>query len=101
MKFRAAPTAKNQPTMKTILFTFVSLLDTRLHAEGEHTVRVEVLAQTVAVKNVCARRETKLHQTGSTLTPLDFKDFIPAAENPLGKASDGKPVGLAPGMVTK
>jgi parallel beta-helix repeat protein len=39
-------------------------------------------------------RETELHQTGGTLTPLDFKDFIPAAHNPLGKATDGKPVGL-------
>ena len=38
--------------------------------------------------------ETELHQTGSTLTPLNFKDFIPAADNPLSKASDGKPVGL-------
>ena len=46
-----------------------------------------------------AWRETELHQTGSTLTPLDFKDFIPAADNPLGKASDGKPVGLEPGTV--
>lgn len=46
-----------------------------------------------------AWRETELHQTGSTLTPLDFKDFIPAAENPLSKASDGKPVGLEPGVV--
>lgn len=45
-----------------------------------------------------AWRETELHQTGSTLTPLDFKDFIPAAENPLSKATDGKPVGLEPGL---
>jgi hypothetical protein len=29
--------------------------------------------------------------------PLDFKDFIPAAENPLSKASDGKAVGLEAG----
>ena len=48
-----------------------------------------------------AWRETELHQTGSTLTPLDFKDFIPAAENPLSKASDGKPVGLEAGAVSK
>lgn len=47
-----------------------------------------------------AWRETELHQTGSTLTPLDFKDFIPAAENPLSKASDGKPVGLEAGAVS-
>lgn len=47
-----------------------------------------------------AWRETELHQTGSTLAPLDFNDFIPAAENPLSKASDGKPVGLEPGSVT-
>ncbi|MBL9181172.1 MAG: hypothetical protein JNN17_03465 [Verrucomicrobiaceae bacterium] len=46
-----------------------------------------------------AWRETELHQTGSTLAPLDFKDFIPAADNPLSKASDGKAVGLKPGMV--
>jgi parallel beta-helix repeat protein len=46
-----------------------------------------------------AWRETELHQTGSTLTPLDFDDFIPAADNPLSKASDGKPVGLEPGAV--
>ncbi len=46
-----------------------------------------------------AWRETELHQTGSTLTPLDFKDFIPAAENPLSKASDGKPMGLEPGSL--
>jgi parallel beta-helix repeat protein len=43
-----------------------------------------------------AWRETELHQTGSTLAPLHFEDFIPAAENPLGKARDGKPVGLEP-----
>lgn len=43
-----------------------------------------------------AWRETELHQTGSTLAPLDFEDFIPAAENPLSKASDGKAVGLEP-----
>lgn len=48
-----------------------------------------------------AWRETELHQTGSTLTPLDFKDFIPAAENPLSKASDGKVVGLEPGAVPR
>jgi hypothetical protein len=47
-----------------------------------------------------AWRETELHQTGSTLTPLDFKDFIPAAENPLSKASDGKPVGLETGALS-
>ena len=41
-----------------------------------------------------AWRETELHQTSSTLTPLHFEDFIPAADNPLSKASDGKPVGL-------
>jgi len=43
-----------------------------------------------------AGRETELHQTRSTLAPLDLEDFIPAAENPLSKASDGKPVGLEP-----
>ncbi|MFM7606555.1 MAG: fibronectin type III domain-containing protein [Prosthecobacter sp.] len=48
-----------------------------------------------------AWRETELHQTGSTLTTLDFKDFIPAADNPLGNASDGKVVGLEPGAVSK
>ena len=48
-----------------------------------------------------AWRETELHQTGSTLTPLDFKDFIPAADNPLGKASDGKAVGLEAGALSK
>jgi parallel beta-helix repeat protein len=41
-------------------------------------------------------RETELHQTGNTLAPLDFNDFIPAADNPLSKAADGKPVGLKP-----
>jgi hypothetical protein len=46
-------------------------------------------------------RETELHQIGRTLTPLDFEDFIPATENPLSKASDGKPVGLEAGVVTK
>ena len=46
-----------------------------------------------------AWRETELHQTGSTLAPLHFEDFIPAAENPLSKASDGTPVGLEPGAV--
>jgi parallel beta-helix repeat protein len=46
-------------------------------------------------------RETELHQTGSTLTPLDFKDFIPAAENALSKASDGKQVGLEAGAVPR
>jgi hypothetical protein len=48
-----------------------------------------------------AWRETELHQTGATLAPLDFADFIPAADNPLSKASDGKPVGLEPGEVAK
>lgn len=48
-----------------------------------------------------AWRETELHQTGSTLTALDFKDFIPAADNPLSKASDGKQVGLEPGALSK
>lgn len=48
-----------------------------------------------------AWRETELHQTGSTLTPLHFEDFIPAAENPLSKARDGKPVGLEPGAVAR
>jgi hypothetical protein len=43
-----------------------------------------------------AWRETELHQTGATLAPLDFADFIPAAAHPLSKASDGKPVGLEP-----
>jgi hypothetical protein len=33
------------------------------------------------------------------LAPLDFADFIPANDNPLSKASDGKPVGLEPGEV--
>ena len=47
-----------------------------------------------------AWRETELHQTGSTLAPLDFNDFIPAAENPLSKASDGKAVGLEAGAVS-
>jgi hypothetical protein len=48
-----------------------------------------------------AWRETELHQTGRTLTALNFEDFIPAAENPLSKASDGKPVGLEPGRVPR
>jgi parallel beta-helix repeat protein len=48
-----------------------------------------------------AWRETELHQTGSTLAPLDFKDFIPAADNPLSKASDGKAVGLEPGAFAR
>jgi parallel beta-helix repeat protein len=48
-----------------------------------------------------AWRETELHQTGSTLTPLDFKDFIPAVENPLSQASDGKLVGLEPRAVAR
>ena len=48
-----------------------------------------------------AWRETELHQTGSTLTPLDFKDFIPAAGNPLSQASDGKPVGLDASAFTR
>jgi hypothetical protein len=47
-----------------------------------------------------AWRETELHQTGSTLAPLDLKDFIPAAENPLRKASDGKPMGLEAGALS-
>jgi hypothetical protein len=48
-----------------------------------------------------AWRETELHQTGSTLAPLDLKDFIPAAENPLSQAIDGKVVGLEPGVVAR
>ena len=47
-----------------------------------------------------AWRETEFHQTGSTLAPLDFKDFIPAAENALSKASDGKAVGLEAGALS-
>jgi hypothetical protein len=39
-------------------------------------------------------RKLELHRDGDTFAPLDFKDFIPAADNPLSKASDGKPVGL-------
>jgi hypothetical protein len=46
-----------------------------------------------------AWRATELHQTGATLAPLDFADFIPAADNPLSKASDGKPAGLEPGVM--
>ena len=41
-------------------------------------------------------RTVELHRDGNTYAPLDFKDFVPAAENPLSKASDGKPVGLEP-----
>ncbi len=41
-------------------------------------------------------RATELHQTASSLSPLDFKDFIPAAHNPLSRATDGEPVGLEP-----
>ena len=48
-----------------------------------------------------AWRETELHLTGSTLAPLDFKDFIPTTQNPLSEASDGKAVGLEPGAVAK
>jgi hypothetical protein len=40
--------------------------------------------------------EVELHCEGNTYAPLDFKDFIPAAENPLAKAADGKPLGLQP-----
>jgi hypothetical protein len=47
-----------------------------------------------------AWRETELHQTGNTFAPLDFNDFIPAADNPLSKASDGQPVGLEPEAVS-
>ena len=46
-----------------------------------------------------AWRATELHQTGATLAPLDFADFIPAVDNPLSKASDGKPAGLEPGVM--
>lgn len=48
-----------------------------------------------------AWRETELHQTGTNLAPLDFADVIPAADNPLSKASDGKPVGLESGAWSK
>lgn len=48
-----------------------------------------------------AWRETEFHQTGSTLTPLHYEDFISAEKNPLSKASDGKPVGLEPGAVPR
>jgi hypothetical protein len=41
-------------------------------------------------------RTVELHREGNTYAPLDFKDFIPAADNPLSKAADGKPVGLEP-----
>ena len=41
-------------------------------------------------------REVEQHLQGGTHAPLDFKDFIPAASNPLAKASDGRPVGLEP-----
>jgi parallel beta-helix repeat protein len=45
-----------------------------------------------------AWRQNELHQTGNTFSPFDFKDFIPAADNPLSQGSDGKPVGLEPGI---
>jgi hypothetical protein len=45
--------------------------------------------------------QTELHQTGNTFATLNFEDFIPAADNPLGKASDGKPVALEPGVVSR
>jgi hypothetical protein len=48
-----------------------------------------------------AWRETELHQTGRTLTPRHFEGFIPAADKPLSKASDGKPVGLELGRVPR
>jgi len=39
-----------------------------------------------------AWRQTELHQIDSTFTPLDFADFMPAADKALSKASDGKTV---------
>jgi hypothetical protein len=39
-------------------------------------------------------RKIEMHREGNTFTPLDFKDFIPAADNPLARAADGKPAGL-------
>ena len=47
-----------------------------------------------------AWRETELHQTSSTFTPLDFADFIATADNPLSKGSHGKPVDLKSGAVS-
>jgi hypothetical protein len=41
--------------------------------------------------------KVELHREGDTFAPLDFKDFIPAADNPLAKAKDGEAVGLEPG----
>jgi len=41
-------------------------------------------------------RKVEMHREGNTFAPLDFKDFIPAADNPLAKAADGKPAGLEP-----
>lgn len=45
--------------------------------------------------------ETKCHQdqASRTSTLLGCRDFIPAADNPLNQASDGKPVGLEPEAV--
>lgn len=46
-------------------------------------------------------RKIELHPTSSTFTPLDFKDFIPASDSALTKASELKPGGLEPGTVAR
>ncbi len=46
-------------------------------------------------------RKVEMHREGNTFAPLDFKDFIPTADNPLAKAADGKPVGLEASTFTR
>ena len=43
-------------------------------------------------------RKIEMHLDGREFAPLDFADFIPAADNPLATAADGKPVGLEPSV---
>jgi parallel beta-helix repeat protein len=46
-------------------------------------------------------RRIEMHRIDNGFEPFDFKDFIPAADNPLAKAADGKPVGLDPGAFAR
>lgn len=52
------------------------------------------LLSPTAVPSEWAKAE--LHRQGDQFAPLDFKDFIPAPDNPLARADDGRPVGLDP-----
>ena len=40
--------------------------------------------------------QVELHRQGATFAPLSFEDFFADPRGPLGRADDGKPIGLDP-----